>query len=287
MLATSNRGNFEVSVQLPRVQFRPGAEAGAGGGQGTVKVTDEYQSQYEVAETALRQISQQHDANQREKLVAQIALRQNEIASQANTVRSTGRAGIESQTSLLNQTLSLLAGGAAISGPIGAVLADIGCRQMDSLRAQNLHSTRMLGTGGLDDTRDANVSGRAMLEAIELHAQDSQAQAIASEALGKLGDRYQHSEHFGGVIGLHRSGKDVELYRDSSILYGAFNDIKNVTCQGDRHNPKCMAFLAGDAGSISPTSVNRPGGWIGHSGPADAFSVQEKREHPLVRYPER
>ena len=277
MLAGLNNANFGVSFQLHPGQIQPGADAQPGRGKKVAQAfqeaaftSDGFQAQFETAEMGLRQIAQHREASQREKLVSQIALQQSEIAGQANTLRPSGQPSISSRSHLLTKTLALIAGGAATTGPIGAVLADIGCRQMDDIRAQGF------GTGSIGDTRDANVSGRSMLEAIQLHGGDQKAQQIAAQALDQLGDRYQNSQSEKELFGYR---KDEELYHDTEVLYGALNEIKTVTCQGDRNNPKCMAFLDGQLPETGfSTSLGRPGGWIGKSGPADAFSVQEKHD---------
>ena len=271
MIGGLGGNNFGVSFNLHPSLVKPGADAEAGQGQKVAQafqeakfLTDGYEAQYDTSKLGLEQVANNGRSTQREKLVAQVVLHQSEIAQEANAVRKS-RDGFSSKSLLVGMGLSLIAAGQATTGPIGAVLAEVGTRQMDDLRAQGW------GQSSPADLHDANVAGKAMLEAIKLHGGDEQAQKLAADALSHLEGSYKKAPKEGDLY-----VQEKTMYQDASVIYGAFNDIKTVTCQGDASNPKCMAFLEGDLpGTGLTSSLGRPGGKVGMMGSNSSFSVEK------------
>lgn len=265
--------NFGVSFNLHPSMITPEADAKPGHGKKMAEAfqeaawsTDGYQGSLDTSKTGLEQIAGNQRATQRERLVAQVGLQQAEIAGKTNSVRALRGDDLGSKSALLSTTLSMLAAGAATTGPIGAVLAEIGSRQMDSIRMQSC------GYTSISDVHDANVAGRAMLQAIAVHGGDDQAKEIAAATLDQLGKGYKQAPKSDKLF-----QREAQVHQDTQILYGAFNQIKTVTCQGDPQNPKSMAFLQGELPGGSSLTAPRPGGYAEYPR-GDGFSIERKRE---------
>jgi len=228
---------------------------------------DGYEGTNTLSEMGLRTIKDQHGATEREQLVAQVAMNQLKSLDANNTVRVSK--GVSSRSIALSESLSYIASGGVASGPIGAILADLGSRQMDSIRMQSFNSASSA------DIRDSNVAGYAMMQQIAERVDDPNLQIIAHNALDQVGDRYQKSEKEGKI-----GGDERNLLDDSKVLFAAFDGMKAVACQGDASNPKSIAFLDGvmPAGGNGSIGAGRPGGRT-VSYPSSGLGFGVSKEH--------
>lgn len=259
----------------PNMGFTPNTPVQHGKGREVAKTfqeaswaqTDGYQGTNTLAEMGLKTIKNQYGATEREQLVAQVAMEQARSLDANLTER--GLKSLGSRSIAMSESLAYIASGGVNSGPVGAILADLGSRQMDSIR------TQACNTASAADVRDSNVAGFSMLQQIADRVDDPNLQIIAHGALEQLGDRYQSSEKE------RKIGGDFDnLMDDSKVIFAAFDGIKTVACQGDANNPKSIAFLAGEMpeGSMS-YGTGRPGGrTVEYPGSGDGYGVSKERK---------
>ena len=261
-----------IDASLSQSMIKPGAGAKPGQGKKVAeafqKATFEvqgYEDSLDTASLGLEQIAKNPRATEREQLIAKVGLHQLDVAQKTNSKEILKGEGFGSKSLLATETLGFIAAGHATTGPIGAVLADLGGRQMDWIRGQSFN------TATPEHIRDSNVAGRSMLEAIKELGGDQNAQMIAEDALAAMTDRYTKSESA-------REAPEARLLRDSQLIYGALDDIKTVTCQGDLQNPKCMAFLNEELPDGTSASMGRPGGGWVEVPSGDGFTLSKTRK---------
>ncbi len=209
---------------------------------------DGYDGRSTIAEIGLRSVAQTPGASEREISVAQFALRQAEMMAQTGTTRKSEDAA--SRAIAQSEALAYLASGGVASGPIGAVLCDLACRQMDKIRTQACH------TASGADIRDSNLAGYAMLQQISEQSSDPRLSELAQQTLQKVQTNYGRSESEGAA-----NRQFDRFLKDSEVIYDALEEIKVVAVGGEPNNPKCLAFLDGQSpDGHFPLSLGRPGG---------------------------
>ncbi len=261
-MASSIGGNFGIPMTPQQGKGREVAKTFQEAVFETATISDGAQ----VAETGLKAVRNKFGASEREKLVAQVALEQAEQIEKNLTVGVMKDDGKHSHKIALTEALSYIASGGVASGAVGAILADIGTRQMDWIRAQKFN------TASNSDVRDSNVAGFSMLQQIADRSQDPALELIAHNAMKQVGSRYNKQEKSGKL-----EGDSQKLLDDSKVLHEAFDNIKVVASLGDAQNPKSIAFLAGETPGDSHGSIGRPGGgWADHPSSGDGFTVSHK-----------
>ena len=141
---------------------------------------DGYEGKSALHEIGLKSVARDLGATKREILVATVALHQAELIGKSATVRSQSRLDKASVALAQGSALAYLASGGVASGPIGAILADLACRQMDDIRTQSCN------TASGADIRDANLAGCAMLQQIADHVEDPALKGLADHTLGRV-----------------------------------------------------------------------------------------------------